>query len=226
MARGFLLQNRLGPGRHIGAPGEQEAAAAPNLLVVRYPVAIDTPPTMTNNVAPLSGIFHNYTALMLEAIMAEVGPLAILQKQHGTLLKFLGMEAANRISAWRSVTKTFGGNEAGQVFGLIKQSFLQLPSAYAARQFGTLDSWQGFHPNKRPVLFGAVDGTGRTNQDMYIGVGGPFRCSSDGTSGTGGTYKYHFQYRGSRADHIDTIEPFGPFKIWVDVMHFFLWEGF
>ena len=221
MVRGFLLQNRLGLGPHVGAQGGQEQQAQTNLLVVRYPVAIDTPPTMNDDVAPLSGIFLNYAALMLEAIMAEVGPLATLKARHGTLLKFLGVEAANRISNWRSKTKTYGGNEAGQVYGLTKQFFNSTAASYGTIQFSTFTSFQGRHRTKLPVAFATVDGTGKTNAQMVAGAGGPMMTLNRGHAGSD---VYFIGYRGSRADHT-TANPVGTFAQAVDILNLYLWEG-
>ena len=221
MARGFLLQNRLGLAPHIGAQGGQEQQAQTNLLVVRYPVAIDTPPTMTNDVAPLSGIFHNYAALMLEAIMAEVGPLAELKKRHGTLLAFLGIEAANRISNWRSKTKTYGGNEAGQVYGLTKQHKTNTPLQYAFKQLASFTTFQGRHRRKLPVGFGTVDGTGKTNNQMVVGVGGPMLVNN---RGHGNSDVYSYEYRGSPAGKNPGV-PAGTFAQPADLLFLYLWEG-
>ena len=219
MARGFLLQNRLGLGPHIGAPGGQELWAQANLLVVRYPVEIDTPPAMSNDVAPLSGIFHNYAALMLEAIMAEVGPLADLPKP-GTLLAFLGVEAANRISNWRSKTKTYGGNEAGQIYGLTKQHKTNTPLQYAVKQIASFTTFQG-QRTKLPVGFGAVDGTGKTNNQMVVGVGGPMLVNN---RGHGGSDVYSYEYRGSPAGK-NPGAPVGTFAQPADLLFLYLWEG-
>ncbi len=168
--------SRIAPVRVGGGP----ALEATSLLVVRYPSALDAPPTIEDDQTPLAGIFYNYLGLMIEAVMSELGPMAeIYRGANGTLKTFLGQEGANRISNWRSIAKTTGGgNEKGDVFGVIKflQSFTA--SAWNVRRNRTITVQQGQHPDaKQPLLMSeASNPSGAlSSADMIDGIGGGIR---------------------------------------------------
>lgn len=162
--------------------GSAPAQAATSLLIVRYPAAIDAPPTITDEDTPLSGIFHSYLALLLEAVMAELGPLTEVFRNPniGSLMQFLGVELGSSISNWRSFTKSAGGNEAGQVFGLIKVRFQTAVSGYNVRNAITnVNPRSGGHAGSRvPVLFCQVSNQippALSGADMATAVGGGVR---------------------------------------------------
>lgn len=164
---------RPGGASHSGAT---PAAAASNLLVVRYPSAIDTPPTLANEETPLSGLFYNYLALILEAIMAELGPLNAILENHPNLLRFLGSGFGVRLSAWQSNNKLDGGNEAGQLYGFIKIQRGFTGNGWNIVQTGSVNSVQGvLASNKKPVLFASVIGGGISAADMVASVAGGVR---------------------------------------------------
>lgn len=174
-----------------------EIQAATSLLTVRYPAALDTPPSVLDDVTPLSGVLMNYLGLMLEAIQAEAGPLHGVVDYHGSLLRFLGYQLNNRLSCWRSFGKAYGGDEAGQVFGLIKRYHSGTGSAFNTAQLGSATSNQGAHPTtKQPLVFGeAPQMGGGTAQQVIDSVGGGVRGRANWT----GASSIDYSYRGSTA---------------------------
>lgn len=178
--------------RSSGA-GTALALASPSTLVVRYPAAIDTPPAIAGDQStPIVGLFHNYLGLLIEAVQAEVGPLDLFQAgQSRDLLYWLGSElTGNRVSNWRSQTKTSGGDAAGQVFGLHKRTVSGASTFYNPTQSTTFSALQGQHPTtKTPVLFA-------TPSAFNHGAGiftGPAIIRGQVTGFAGGAYPAQFR---------------------------------
>jgi hypothetical protein len=194
---GLWGQNRLGQPWPAGQ-GESQPEAVTSLLIVRYPAALDVPPNIANNVTPLSGVFYNYLGAMVEAILAEIGPMDLDKETKGrfpTLMAFLGVELANRLSCWRSWDKVTGtgtglDNEAGQVFGIIKQVVSTTAAGWNVGQSKSATTYQGIHPaGKNPLVF--ANPTAKFNQtsaQMAAGFGGGVRGGVSGQSG--GVYSY------------------------------------
>lgn len=184
--------------------GEPPVIAAASLLSVRYPAAIDTPPSVQDDVTPLSGVVMNYLALMLEAIQVEVGPAQGIRASsaEGTLLRFLGIELNNRVSNWRSIAKAYGGNEAGQIFGVMGRYYSQTGSGYNVVRTVAAQSFQGVHPmTKQPIAFCESPAPG-TLQEIVNSIGGGVRCRAQWSGGGQITY----DFRG----HPAAIKPVGP----------------
>lgn len=172
--------------------GEPPVIAAASLLSVRYPAAIDTPPSVQDDVTPLSGVVQNYLALMLEAIQVEVGPAQGIRasSSEGTLLRFLGAELNNRVSNWRSIAKAYGGNEVGQIYGVMGRYYSQTGSGYNVVRSQTATSFQGRHPmDKQPIAFCESPAPG-TLQEIINSIGGGVRCRAQWTGSNQITYDF------------------------------------
>lgn len=199
------------PGDPGGPPTpEAPGPAGASLLVTKYPKILDTVPNIQDDLTPLSGIFPNFLALMLEAIMAEAGTFPftgdVLSGELQDLKNYLGVEAANTISNWRSIDKTAefgGGNEAGQIFGLIKKNHSATVTGYINEQGSSAIQSQGVIPGLRePVAFGEVIGIGIDAADMVLGIGGGIRAGVTGMT----TSLISYTYRG----HPATASPANP----------------
>lgn len=207
-------------GRSVPSSLDPEAPepAGTSLLSPRYPAQLDVLPTITDDQTPLSGIWHNYLALMLEACMTELGTFA---EMSGSLKDFLGVQFANKVSNWRSFQKTYGGNEAGQLFGFIKRYHSATAAGYANAQNSSASTHQGHHPSgKQPALFAEVLGTGISAAAMVAGVGGGVRGEVTGIAGS----SIQYRYRGSPADDSPGI-PSGSHVQPVNILLAFLVEA-
>ena len=171
--------------------GSQTAVATASTLMVRYPFAIDTPPTITNNLTPLVGQYENYLSLLIEVIESEVGaladPITGLIGGKTTLMDFLGTEAAPRIS--QAV-----GNSAGQIFGFEKTSAVGAGSAFgsaSAVATGSHTTLSGQNTAlARPLMFSC---TQMTNPNYrWIDNNGVFAVRGEASWGASSsiTYKY------------------------------------
>lgn len=210
-------------GRGRGVPitiePEDPAEAPASLMVNRYPTGLDDVPTINDNETPLSGIFHNFLALMLEAAMQELGtfetlPVSTTIGQRG-LMDFLGLQFAESVSNWRSFSKSFGGNEAGQIYGLIKKQHSLPASSYGGTVNGVATNHQGQHPNgKQPVLFAEVLGFGLTAAEMVAGIGGGIRGEVNGVLSS----QFQYVIRGSPATFPTPGAPAGSFTQRVNVL--------
>jgi len=199
-------------------PEAPASASGASLLSPRYPTAIDARPTITDNQTPLSGIWHNYLALMLEACMSELGTYPEMQ---GSLMDYLGVQFGTTVSNWRSFQKTYGGNEAGQLFGFIKRGHSATVAGYANAQSGSAATHQGHHPSgKTPVLFAEVVGTGISPAAMVAGIGGGVRGEVTGILGA----SIQYTFRGCPADDAPGV-PSGSHVQPVNILLAFLVEA-
>lgn len=77
MPRGWLSPTaRISPPPSTGGAGSSTATAAQSTLIPKYPGGIDSAPTITDAETVLSAVFHNFVSTLIEAIEAEVGPIA------------------------------------------------------------------------------------------------------------------------------------------------------
>lgn len=173
------MSSALRSNNRLRNPSRQSAEPEPNIagqsiLVTRYPMALDIPPTITEK-TPLSGLYSNFLALLLEAVQGEIGPIVLpfypAQGRPFSLQEWLGSEVAgNAVSCWNSSAKAQGGNARGQIFGLQVHTV-----SGVATSFGTLPSVlvpisQGIHlGGKEPVTFGMVSAFGHLPTDFFAG---------------------------------------------------------
>lgn len=140
--------------RPTQAAGGSPANATASTLVVRYPGAIDTPPTLADGETPLASQYPNYLAQMIMAIESEIGPIFTRSGRvasQKTLMDLLGTETARRLSCVL-------GNDAGKMFGLQRASSDQTGDWYGAQPVNgqNVTAGQGSHPTfKNPAAFGS-----------------------------------------------------------------------
>lgn len=210
----FLLGS-VGLSGDAGSPAEAPAS----VMAVRYPNAIDTPPTITDAVTPLAGQWHNYLALMIEAVMGEIGPLGAANGGRigasENLLQFLGTEGAARLSLVRSIAK----DEAGQVYGVVKKTVAGTMTALNNETSFGVNNYHGADPSRHtPLLFGCANRlAGVTPAEMAAGpavVRGRMLEPTTATNISG-------TYRGATALE-DNGHPSGSKNVVVDLAVFFM----
>lgn len=162
------------------------AAATQSTSVVKYPGGFDQGPPIIDDLTPLVAQWHNYLSLMVEAVMAEVGPIGKNSQStvgnSTSLMRFLGVEGAARLSLYKSVTKS----EAGQLFGVMK-AHVSGTGVYANNvQTTSLTNHHGGDPGNRvPLVFACTNQLPTTSvADMAIGPT-VMRCDSTTPSSSG-----------------------------------------
>jgi hypothetical protein len=168
-------QRKLSGGIGLTGAAGSPAISSSSVMVVRYPEAIDTPPTITDDVTPLAGQWHNYLGLLIEAVIGELGPLGTNGPQIGdslTLKQFLGVEGGSRLSLYRSVDRGGGDAEAGQLFGVMKLYRAGSVQFANTEQITTVTNNHGADPlgGRTPVAFCCSNHHGTaTGQEMRHG---------------------------------------------------------
>jgi hypothetical protein len=167
-------QRKLAGGVGLAGAAGSPAISSSSVMVVRYPEAIDTPPTITDDVTPLAGQWHNYLGLLIEAVIGELGPLGTNGPQIGdslTLKEFLGVEGGSRLSLYRSVDRSGADAEAGQLFGVMKLYRTGLTTFANTEQITTVTNNHGADPmgGRTPVAFACSNSHGQTGQEMRQG---------------------------------------------------------
>lgn len=147
--------------------------AGPSTLSSSYPSAFDTAVTVTEDVTVLVSQWPNYLALLIEAVMGEIGAIGNVDTgligTKASLMNYLGTSVQQALS----VTRAAGSGVAGQVFGI--QGFYANETGSSVGTSGpksqTLTAHYGRNSvAQQPVCF--VASTGNINWDETNPAGG------------------------------------------------------
>jgi hypothetical protein len=201
MARGPNRIRRRPP-HHSGSV---QPAATAGLLAPRYPGGFDVKPTLADDATVLSSILLNFIGAIVEAVEAEVGPLANNGKDKS---KWVAGEASllELLDVLNVQTPTYKG-----FVGLRRFIVTKLHSLFAGLS-STVVSVAHRTPNSTfPVFFSTVNQGSNTNAQMGTGA-----TTVAGDSNWLGPASISLQYRGVAGD--GTGQPTGGTNVTMDAI--------